>query len=147
MPHFGLMDDGKLGPVEGPLMRARLHIRGGRRRLRQGKISLGILTLYDALVHAMHWYMVNPDHRKHLNIKEEDIRDDKIMFGVLNQAGILDGTLDYDELNRIVERALQSGMNDFDYREILERIESVMTQLGVMPFDENQLPPEDPSTV
>lgn len=36
MPHFGLMDADALGPIEAPLMRARLHIRGGRRRLRQG---------------------------------------------------------------------------------------------------------------
>ncbi len=49
MPHFGLMDEGSLGPVEGPLMRARLHIRGGKRRLRQGKIAAAIATLYDAL--------------------------------------------------------------------------------------------------
>jgi hypothetical protein len=30
MPHFGLMDDDALGPVEGYLMRAKLHIRGGK---------------------------------------------------------------------------------------------------------------------
>lgn len=31
-------------------------------------------------------------------------------------------------------------------RELLEGIESVMPQLGVMPFYENSLLPEDPST-
>jgi hypothetical protein len=30
---------------------------------------------------------------------------------------------------------------------MLRGVELVMTQLGIMPFDENDLPPEDPETV
>ena len=56
MPHAGLMDERLLGPVEGPLQRARLHIRGGKRRLRQGKISAGIATLADALSASLEWF-------------------------------------------------------------------------------------------
>jgi hypothetical protein len=37
-------------------------------------------------------------------------------------------------------------MPDYDYQGVLSAFESVMTQLGVMPFDEERLPPEDPST-
>jgi hypothetical protein len=37
-------------------------------------------------------------------------------------------------------------MTDYDCRGLLEGIESVMVQLGVMPFNEDELPPEDPST-
>jgi hypothetical protein len=50
---FRLMNEQELGPVAGLLQRARLHLRGGKRRLRQGKISAGIVTLYDALEGAM----------------------------------------------------------------------------------------------
>ena len=60
MPHFGLMNEQELGPVAGPLQRARLHLRGGKRRLRQGKISAGIVTLYDALEGAMLSYAESP---------------------------------------------------------------------------------------
>jgi hypothetical protein len=69
MPHFGLMDEKALGPVEGPLQRARLHVRGGKRRLRQGKVAAGIVTLYDALNGAMQWYAASPGGRK-LALKE-----------------------------------------------------------------------------
>ena len=45
MPHFGLMNPEELGPKQSALQRARLHIRAGKRRLSQGKISAGIVTL------------------------------------------------------------------------------------------------------
>ena len=104
MPHFGLMDEYALGPVEGPLMRARLHIRGGKRRLRQGKISAGIITLYDALCSAMEWYIAVPERKKRLKMKEDDnLKDDKILFAVLNDSDVLDGTFDYGAFNELVE--------------------------------------------
>jgi hypothetical protein len=41
---------------------------------------------------------------------------------------------------------LDEEMPGYDYGDVLKGIEQVMTQLGVMPFDESKLPPEDPST-
>ena len=147
MPHFGLMDEGALGPVQGPLQRARLHIRGGRRRLRQGKISAGIVTLYDALSAAMQWYIASPEHRQSLKVSEgEDIRDDETAYRALVRSGVLDGSFDYRAFDSMVVRALNEELADYDYREVLKGIEAVMTQLGVMPFDEAELSPEDPST-
>ena len=147
MPHFGLMDEAALGPVKGPLMRAKLHIRGGRRRLRQDKISLGIITLYDALISAMQWYVASPEHIKDLRIDEGDnVNDDKTLFEILLRSNVVDGSFDYGAFDRLVEDALYDSMSGFDYKDILESYESVMTQLGVLPFDENALPPEDPST-
>ena len=63
MPHFGLMDAKALGPERAALQRARLHLRGGKRRLRQGKISAGIATLSDALSFAMEWFCASPERR------------------------------------------------------------------------------------
>lgn len=147
MPHFGLMDEAALGPVEGPLMRAKLHIRGGKRRLRQGKISYGIITLYDALVSAMQWYVASPERIKNLGIDEDDnMNDDKTIFNMLSRSGVVDGSFDYEAFDRLVETALYDSMSGFDYKDMLESYEIVMTQLGVMPFEENELPPEDPST-
>lgn len=147
MPHAGLMDEDALGPEAGPFMRAKLHIRAGKRRLRQGKISAGIVTLYDALLAAMQWYIASPERRNGLQIREGDnMRDDKTVFSVLTRSDVLDGKFDYEAFDRLVEKAGNEEMPDYDYREVLKGIESVMTQLGVMPFDENGLPPEDPST-
>jgi hypothetical protein len=147
VPHFGLMDEKVLGPEAGPLQRARLHIRGGRRRLRQGKISAGIVTLYDAILSALRWYIADPERREALDISDtDDLTDDRTVFGILNRSGVLDGRFDYAAFDEIVERALDHEMPDYEYHVLLKNVEHVMTQLGVMPFDESELPPEDPST-
>ena len=147
MPHAGLMDERALGPEEGPLQRARLHIRGGKRRLRQGKISAGIVTLYDAVCAALEWYFASSERRSHLMIREDDnLKDDKTLYEILIRSGVLDGTFDYGAFNELVEKALHTDFTDYDYEWILKGMEAVMTRLGVMPYDESRLPEEDPST-
>lgn len=147
MPHSGLMNEQALGPVKGPFVRARLHIRGGKRRLRQGKISAGIVTLYDALEGAMRSYTSDPLRLSTLAIKEgENLNDDNTLYAVLVRSGALDGKFDFEAFDRLTERALHEEISNYDYGEILSGIESIMTRLGVMPFDENELPPEDPAT-
>lgn len=147
MPHAGLMIEREMGDEEGPLLRARLHIRSGKRRLRQGKIAAGIVTLYDALVGAMEWYFASPERRSRLIIKEDDnLKDEKNLYEILVRSGVLDGRFSFKEfVDEVVERAIYDGMHDYDYTKILKEIEDVITQIGIMPFDENELPPEDPS--
>jgi len=147
MPHFGLMDERALGPIEGPFQRARLHIRGGKRRLRQGKISAGIVTLYDALLAAMESYVNSPEHKRSLVTKQgDDLRDERTAYAVLVRSGVLDGAFEFETFERLMERALNEEMPGYDYRDILQGIDRVMYQLGVMPFDDADLPPEDPKT-
>jgi hypothetical protein len=146
MPHFGLMDEDKLGPEKGPLMRAKLHIRCGVRRLKEEKTSEGILTLYDALTSGMKWYLASPDRRKGLDIRPgDDLTDDATMFDVLARSGVVKG-FDYESFDRLVAEALEKKITGFDYEDLLAGFQSAMTQIGVMPFDEGELPPEDPST-
>jgi hypothetical protein len=141
------MNEEELGPVEGPLQRAMLHIRGGRRRLRQGKISAGIVTFYDALSSAMQWYLALPARRSKLVVvRDEDLLNDRTAYAVLVRSGVLDGRFDFDAFDRLTENALLNEMPGYDYRAVLEGIEAVMEQIGVMPFDEADLPPEDPNT-
>ena len=140
------MDPDALGAEAAALQRARLHIRGGRRRLRQGKISAGLGTLYDALLFALEWYIASPHRRKTLPIKEGDnLRDDRTLFALLAESGVTDGRFDLEAFKDLVETA-PSETSGYAYTEILNRVESVMTRLGVMPFEESELPPEDPST-
>lgn len=147
MPHAGLMDEKALGPVEGPLQRARLHIRGGKRRLQQGKVAAGIVTLYDALNGAMQWYAASPGGRAKLALKEgENPNDDRTLYAALVRSGVLDGAFDFEAFDRLTEMALNQELRGFDYCPVLEGIEAVLTRLGVMPFDEAALPPEDPKT-
>ncbi len=148
MPHFGLMStEESFKEPEGALLRARLHIRGGRRRLREGKIAAGIVTLYDALLFALRWYITFPEHRKALTLPATaDLTDETVMIGLLREAGVLDGAFDLNAFEALVERAAAEDMKDFDYADVLNQFESLMRRLKVMPFDENRLPPEDPST-
>ncbi len=141
------MDERALGPVEGPLQRARLHIRGGKRRLRQAKYSAGIATLYDALSAAMQSYIASPERRRRLVVGERDnLNDDRTVYAVLVRSGVLNGAFAFDAFDRLLDRALAEEIREFDYRELVEGLDFVMTQLGVMPFDEAKLPPEDPKT-
>jgi hypothetical protein len=141
------MDEKVLGPEAAALQRAKLHIRGGKRRLRQGKVSAGIFTLYDALLSAMDWYIASPERRKVLLIKDyETITDDKVLFEVLTRSGVIEAGFDYEGFKNLAYGPNSKEMANFDYVGILKEFESVMTQLGVMPFDENELPPENPNT-
>jgi hypothetical protein len=147
MPHFGLMNEQELGPVAGPLQRARLHLRGGKRRLRQGKISAGIVTLYDALEGAMLSYAESPDTGPRLQFLPGERRyDSKVLYAVLVRSGVLDGSFDFEAFDQLTEQALHQELVGYDTRYLLSGVESVMTQLGVLPFDETVLPPEDPKT-
>ncbi len=148
MPHFGLMNtEDSFKTEEGARLRARLHIRAGKRRLRQGKIASGIVTLYDALLFAMESYIMSPARREKLDIREgEDLKDDKMLYAVLTRSGVLDGKFDYAAFDKLVEDGAAEEMADYDYSWILSGLESVMTQLDIMPFDEASLPPEDPKT-
>lgn len=147
MPHAGLMDADALGPEAAALQQAKLHIRGGRRRLRQGKIAAGIVTLYDALGSAMHWYVLGPERRKSLRVEEgERLDDEKTLYSLLTRSDVLDGKFDYASFDALVEKALHEELPGYDYSGLLSDFESVMVQLGVLPFDEAELPSEDPST-
>jgi len=74
------------------------------------------------------------------------LNDDRTLFTVLVRSQVLDGTFNFDGFDRLTERALHEEMPGYDPSELLSGLESVMQQLGVMPFDESTLPPEDPMT-
>lgn len=152
MPHAGLMDADALGPEAAALQQAKLHLRSGRRRLRQGKIAAGVVTLYDALISALQWYVYGPERRQRLRQEEgEDLNDERTLFAVLIRSGVLDGRFTYDKVDAAVERACAAELagkelTDFDETAFLSGVDAVMVQLGVLPFDEAELPAEDPAT-
>ena len=106
MPHFGLMDSAALGPSGAALQRARLHIRGGRRRLRQGKISAGIVTLYDALECALEWYVSSSAKRESLGLREGEARISSVVYRRLVEEGVLSGSLSFSSFDTLTEKAL-----------------------------------------
>ena len=124
-------------------MRAKLHIRGARRRFERGQITDGILALYDALCSAMDWYISVPERRKRLVTNEEDnLLNDESLYSVLVRSGVLDGSFNYQKMSSLVERALDKEIQAFDWRGFMKKTDTVFTGLGVMPFDEKTLPEE-----
>ena len=148
MPHFGLMNPSFQPYREAALQRARLHIRGGRRRLRQGKVSAGLVTLYDALLNAMEWRYLGILESRPPTLQEgESPENDRHLFRILRREGHIDGRFDYETFSSLVYRILEADLpSDYSYSELLQGVESVMEQLGVIPFDEGALPREDPAT-
>lgn len=148
MPHAGLMSTKEsFDSAEGALLRARLHIRGGRRRFAQGKISAGIVTLYDALIFALRFYFMFPEHRDKLKGEGSlDLTEERDMLMALREAGILDQTFDLDAFEDLVDQAARGEVPDYDFKPMLSSFEALMTVLEVMPFDEALLPAEDPAT-
>ena len=140
------MDADALGERPAALQRARLHIRGGRRRLGQGKISAGLVTLYDALEQALAWYVTSPGRSESLGLEGSGTRSSRSRYRRLVEKGMLDGAFDFDAFDALVERALREELPGRDCDAILAGLEGVMRQLGMMPFDEGALPPEDPRT-
>jgi hypothetical protein len=151
MPHFGLMDSEKMKADQAALFRAKLHVRGGKRRISQGKIAAGISALHDALISAMHRYFFSPQLKESLNHEEYNIlnNDDRILFLILKRSGIIDETFqeeDFTYLASILDQALEGQITEFDQDVYLEKYDNLMKQLEVLPFSENELPPENPTT-
>ncbi len=142
------MDASKMTEADAALLRARLHIRGGRRRFRQSNLSAGLAALYDALGFAMRWYILSPEHQKILGINDsQGLKNERDIFSILSRADVLGPLSDFDRLESLVEQSLDDPSITFDSILVLEQIEIMMTQLNVIPFDENALPPEDPTTL
>ncbi|MGO9377843.1 MAG: hypothetical protein ACLPN1_19135 [Dissulfurispiraceae bacterium] len=141
------MNERSLGPEKGPLLRARLHIIGGKKRLKEGDISAGIVTLYDALNGAMEWYIASPERMMRLLVAEgDDLNDDRSVYDILVRSQVLDGSFDFVAFDRLVEKALHEEMPDYNYHKMLKGLETVMIRLGVMSYDELAPSPEDLET-
>ncbi len=150
MPHFGLMDSEEMKPDEASLLRARLHIRGGKRRLKQGKVSAGIAALHDGLIHAMHWYI----YTNHPELMYPDVEADYDLTDGMTLLWFLQRTEsfahfsykeDFQYLSDVLDQALDNKISGFDKTRYLRIINKFMSILGVEPFSYEDLPSEDPS--
>jgi len=137
------MDEDALGPEASELMRARLHVRSARIRLADGRIHEGMSTLFDALLSSFRWYVVSPGRVAALMIDDgDDLNDERVICEVLKRSGVIDASFDFGRICDTEDRILEHGVKGVDYKEIADQMESVMETLGVIPFDEDDLPPE-----
>ncbi|MDR9501073.1 MAG: hypothetical protein RI601_04705 [Desulfurivibrionaceae bacterium] len=145
-PHFGLLDETKMSQEEALLLRAKLHWRGGKRRIEENKGPEGIVTLYDALMSAMRWHVLTRHMEKLGKEAKEKLEDDKVVIALLKQTGDLDDSAELKAIEQTVHQTLEGGDSPTDLGPFMAQIEEILTRLGILPFDDSELPPEDPDT-
>ncbi len=145
-PHFGLLDETKMSQEEALLMRAKLHWRGGKRRIEENKGPEGIVTLYDALLSAMRWHVLTRHMKKLGTGAKEKLEDDNAVIALLIQTGDLDDSAELKAIEQTVNQTLQGEDAPADLGCFMAQTEEILTRLELLPFDESALPPEDPET-
>ncbi len=143
MPHHGLTDPNKMAEEDAALVRARLHLRGGKRRLQEGLSAAGIVALYDALLFGMRYFIARSERCERMSVTSTaDLWDHTALYYTLTKAGIFDDPYAFNHLSLIVERALWQESFSFDADTVLAEVEMMLTRLGVIPFSEAALPRE-----
>lgn len=139
MSHYSLMNKNEMSEAEAALMRARLHLRGGKRRLQRGFSAAGIAALYDALLFGMCYYIATHE-RCAAFVENTDLWDGVALYQALAHAGVFDDPRTFNRFSLLVERALWQESFSFDTDATLAEAETMLTKLGVMPFHESALP-------
>jgi hypothetical protein len=140
MPHYGLMDETKMTEADAALLRARLHLSGGKRRLQKGLTAAGVVALYDSVLFGMRYYIATHEGCGSF-VEHTELWDAASLFHALTRAGVFENaiTFNFNRFSLSVERALWQGSFSFDAEATLVEVEDMLTKLGVMPFNEGVL--------
>jgi len=144
-PHFGLIDLDKLSKKEAALIRSKLHWRCGKRRIREGKTASGVATLYDALLSGMRWYIMNNLMKDSGDFSEEELENERFVFFLLRKGGKIGPNFDLTKIQDLVDMALMEEDIQVDQDQFIEQLAGFLTEIKVLPFEESELPPEDPA--
>ena len=145
-PHFGLLDETKMGREEAILMRSKLHYRCGIRRMTENKVSAGIATIYDAMLSGMRWYVLTNQFDELGDDAEQKLENDHFIISLIQQAGIIESSVDMQFIDKILNNALLEEDVSKYHDQFMAQVELILTKLEILPFDESELPPEDPTT-
>ncbi|MFX1553753.1 MAG: hypothetical protein ACFFBV_07475 [Promethearchaeota archaeon] len=142
MPHFGLIDE-NLPKIEQCLLRARLHINAGKKRIEEGEISAGIAALYDALIFSLYWYFLSDKMLKPLLFNGNGTyEDEEILYSILLIYGRIDETFDFKRFLKLTVKAINNELKEFKDDTFIKDFDSLMEQLKVLPYNENTIPQE-----
>jgi hypothetical protein len=110
MPHFGLMDESALTPADAALLRARLHWRGGKRRILQNKKKAGVATLWDAVLSAGRYYhlteLARQDAKPCNSSTETEPFDDLAVIRRLAEEGKLGDIASFKLLEKMCDKSI-----------------------------------------
>jgi hypothetical protein len=140
------MDEDELALEEGYLLRSKLHIRCGIRRLNEKKYSAGMATIYDAIFAGIRWFISSPQRvNKYDLIIEKDFYNEQILYPLLKKLNVI-SYKDFMQFYSIMELGLDRDLtdDDLDVNKIIDQFKEIMMRLEIFPFDYNELPPENP---
>ena len=93
-------------------------------------------------------FVLSPDLKKELYLTDDDFSnlnlDDYLaLFSILRRSGIIDDTYasnDFEDISAIAYNAIDGKLNDFNEVMYVSKIEHLLTQLRILPFEESELP-------
>ena len=145
------MNEDELSEEEGYLLRAKLHFRCGLRRLEENKLSEGIATIYDSLIIGMRWFVLKEMKTRHFILfNKEDLYKDVNLVSMLQKENILSTKdIDFSKFLITMELGLDRDLTkeDIVVDDIKNQFMTIMTKLGVWPFELTDLPPENPERI
>ncbi len=139
MPYPDSINESKATEANAALLRARLHLQSGKRRLQKGLNVAGIAALYDSVLFGMHYYTARHKGCESF-IESIDLWDATGLFHALTRAGVFEDGLMFNRFSLTVEQALWQKSFSFDVNTTVVEVEFMLRKLGVMPSDESALP-------
>ncbi|MHA2473723.1 MAG: hypothetical protein ACXAES_10855 [Promethearchaeota archaeon] len=147
MPHFGLIDE-SLPEAEQYLMRARLHIKGGKIRLQRKEFSAGIAALYDAFIFSLYWFFLsNPLIKPLLFCEDGSYKNESLLYSILLNRKKIDGTFNFKKFSNIATKAIYSKLNKPPEKYLIGQFDHLMEELTITPYNTNLLPDEEAITL
>ncbi|TFG13225.1 hypothetical protein EU537_07010 [Candidatus Thorarchaeota archaeon] len=145
MPHAGLIPP-NISEEEELLLRAKLHVRGARIRQERGENADAIAAFYDALVSALLRFFVSDTLRRVHGLPPlDDNGDEKEHLKILSEHNVIDaefGLSELEELSSMLDRAFEGKTVGPLGNGLMEKYESIMKQLQVLPLRDDELPKE-----
>ncbi len=145
MPHANLIPS-DIPEEEELLLRAKLHIRGGRIRQQRGENADAIAAFYDALVSALLRFFVSDKLRAAHELPVPDDNSGEMEhLEILSEHNVIDANFGAIELKKLMEllgRGFAGKPVESLEDAFMEKYENVMTQLEVLPIRDEELPNE-----
>ena len=133
----GFLDTNLLTDAQTELLCARLYLRAGKRRVKNGFRPHDMAAFYNSVFFGMRYYIVK--HKGYdVFVKDHDLWDAANLFQFLTRAGVFDDPLLFNRFSLAVERALWQASYSFDLNTLLEEVEGILTKLGVLPYHSPQ---------
>ena len=121
MPHFDLLKDRNLDPVNECYFRSAIHLIQAKKLIEDGELQHGIAVLYDSLLNAAKFQLYKEG-------KTPQGTDEAIMRSVRNH---LPSWFSFETFQKEMEQALDEKIENLDIEERYREISEIIIKLGI----------------